>query len=306
MEQNSLKFIENIKNTKTSFGRYLLGTFLLVVAVILGQIPFTTIVASKVGLENLNDTNMFNALEPNQNLTLMLLPFAIGIICLFFVVLPWIHGQKIVAVTTSRSKIDWRRVWFAFALLTLIILATTALDIIIFPEDFRWNFDLSKFVILILISITLLPLQTSFEEYLFRGYLMQGLGILVKNRWFPLLITSIGFGLLHLANPEIDKLGNILVLYYIGTGLFLGIITLMDEGMELALGVHAANNMITALLVTADWTALQTNSLFIDISEPALDVNIVLPILIIYPTLLYVFAKRYNWSDWKEKLFGRI
>jgi hypothetical protein len=31
--------------------------------------------------------------------------------------------------------------------------------------------------------------------------------------------------------------------YYIGTGLFLGI-TLMDEGMELALGFHAANNLV--------------------------------------------------------------
>jgi hypothetical protein len=31
--------------------------------------------------------------------------------------------------------------------------------------------------------------------------------------------------------------------YYIGTGLFLGILTLMDE-MELALGFHAANNLV--------------------------------------------------------------
>jgi hypothetical protein len=31
--------------------------------------------------------------------------------------------------------------------------------------------------------------------------------------------------------------------YYIGTGLFLGILTLMDEGMELALGFHA-NNLV--------------------------------------------------------------
>jgi hypothetical protein len=35
----------------------------------------------------------------------------------------------------------------------------------------------------------------------------------------------------------------------------------MDEGMELALGFHA-NNTIVALLLTSDWTAFQTNSIF--------------------------------------------
>ena len=58
------------------------------------------------------------------------------------------------------------------------------------------------------------------------------------------------------------------MIYYIGTGLFLGIVTLMDEGLELALGFHAANNLFTALLVTADWTAFKTYSIFKDMSDP--------------------------------------
>ena len=43
-------------------------------------------------------------------------------------------------------------------------------------------------------------------------------------------------------NPEVEKLGYLILVYYIGSGLFLGIITLMDEGIELALGFHFANN----------------------------------------------------------------
>ena len=58
--------------------------------------------------------------------------------------------------------------------------------------------------------------------------------------------------------------------YYVGTGLFLGILTLMDEGIELALGFHAANNIMTALFVTSSWTVFQTESILIDISEPTL------------------------------------
>jgi hypothetical protein len=41
----------------------------------------------------------------------------------------------------------------------------------------------------------------------------------------------------------------------------------MDEGMELALGFHAANNLV-GLLVTSDWSAFQTHSIFKDVSEP--------------------------------------
>ena len=96
------------------------------------------------------------------------------------------------------------------------------------------------------------------------------------------------------------------MIYYIGTGIFLGILTLMDDGLELALGFHAANNLIGALLLTSDWSAFQTNSVFKDTSEPSAGFEILVPLLIIFPLLLLIFSKKYNWSNWKEKLTGTI
>ena len=93
---------------------------------------------------------------------------------------------------------------------------------------------------------------------------MQGVGVMTRNRWAPLLFTSVVFGGLHFLNPEVGKIGNVIMFYYIGTALFLGIITLMDDGLELALGFHAGNNLVGALLVTADWTAFRTNSILKD------------------------------------------
>ena len=135
---------------------------------------------------------------------------------------------------------------------------------------------------------------------------MQGFANLAKNKWFPLLMTSLIFGGMHWFNPEVAKIGPIILVYYIGTGLFLGIITLMDEGMELALGFHAANNLIGALLVTSDWSAFQTHSIFKDISDPSAGLDVILPVVIIYPILLFIFSKKYNWTNWKEKLTGKI
>jgi hypothetical protein len=111
---------------------------------------------------------------------------------------------------------------------------------------------------------------------------------------------------MHVANPEVTKLGYGILFFYVGTGLFLGVITLMDEGLELALGFHAANNLITALLVTADWTAFQTDSIYKDISEPVLGWDAIVPVVVIYPILLWIFTKKYGWSHWKSRLTGRV
>ncbi|PIF00052.1 MAG: CPBP family intramembrane metalloprotease domain-containing protein [Maribacter sp.] len=227
----------------------------------------------------------------------------------FFIILGWVylvHGQSIVSLTTSRKKVDWKRVMFSFLLwggiTTLMMLA----DIMMSPDDYVLNFKPVPFLILLVMAIALVPLQTSFEEYMFRGHLMQGLGIMARNRWVPLVVTSVLFGIMHAANPEVGKIGYGIMVFYIGTGFFLGILTLMDEGLELALGFHAANNLTAALLVTADWTAFQTNSIYKDVSQPTLGWDIFIPVLVIYPLLLLVFSKKYGWTNWKERLTGKV
>ena len=227
----------------------------------------------------------------------------------FFIILGWVflvHGQSITSLTTSRKKVDWKRVLFAFLLWGGITMLMMLADIMMSPDDYVLNFKPIPFLILLIMAIVLVPLQTSFEEYMFRGHLMQGLGIMAKNRWVPLVVTSVLFGVMHAANPEVGKIGYGIMVFYIGTGFFLGILTLMDEGLELALGFHAANNLTAALLVTADWTAFQTNSIYKDISQPTLGWDIFIPVLVIYPILLLIFSKKYGWSNWKERLTGKV
>ncbi len=241
----------------------------------------------------------------NRFLIESLIPFVFGLIALFIWV-KFIHKQTLTSFTSSRSKIDWKRIFFAFFLWGIITTFFILLDYIISPENYQWNFDINKFLMLALVGVLLIPLQTSFEEYFFRGYLMQGLGIATKNKLFPLIFTSVIFGILHIANPEVDKLGYGILVYYIGTGFFLGIITLMDEGLELALGFHAANNLITALLVTANWTVFQTDSILIDLSEPKLGADVFVPVFIIFPIIVFIFAKKYDWNNWKDRLIGKV
>lgn len=169
------------------------------------------------------------------------------------------------------------------------------------PENYVANFQADKFAILLLLAIVFVPIQTAFEEFFFRGYLMQALGVRVRNAWLPLFFTSVTFGLMHIANPEVGKLGMGLLVYYIATGFFLGITTLMDDGLELAWGFHTANNFFTMLFVTSDWSVFQVPALLRDISEPQLGISVFLPLLL-FPLLLWLYARKYGWKNWYKRL----
>lgn len=241
----------------------------------------------------------------NATFVFIIAPLSFGLLLVLF----WskvVMNQSITSLTTSRKKMDWKRIFLSFSVWGLISVLMIAITLYFEPENLKWNFNPEKFFIFLVLALILIPMQTSFEEYLFRGHLMQGLGLLTNSRLIPLVVSSVIFGLMHIANPEVGKLGMIIMVYYIGTGFFLGIITLMDEGLELALGFHAANNLIGALLVTADWTAFQTHSIFKDVSEPSSGFEIVLPIFIFFPLLLFIFTKVYKWNNWKEKLTGAL
>ena len=277
---------------------------------IIGVVPL--IISAAVYSENITEflnaaADNFMTLGMNKNLFLflMLIMFAIG---LFFLIIAikYIHKRTVTSIVTSRKNIDWKRFWFGFLSWGTIVVLLSIIGVLLAPENYTYNFNAKPFFILVAISIIFIPLQTSLEELLFRGYFMQGIGVLAKNKWAPLIITSVCFGLLHGANPEVQKLGSITMVFYIGTGFFYGITTLMDEGTELALGLHASNNMFAAFLITTDWTVFQTDALFIDTSEPSLTWEMFLPVFVLYPLILLLFAKKYGWKNWLEKLSGTI
>lgn len=300
-------YIEQARQAKTDFWRYIIGIIIIFAGLFIAQIPQVIAIFIKAGPDiiGMTQTEMMTVLDSNLNLFLMMLGFCGGLGALFFCVRV-LHQQKITSLTTARHKIDWRRFFFGFMLIAVFVGGSTGIDYYLNPEHYTWNFELVPFLILSAIAIVMVPLQTSFEEYLFRGYLMQGIGLAAKNRWVPLVVTSVIFGCMHLANPEIDKLGYLILFDYIAFGFLFGIIALMDDGLELSLGFHAGNNLIIALLVTADWTAFQTHSVLKDVSEPSYTWTNMLTTIGLFAVVLFIMSKKYHWTGWKNKLFGKL
>ena len=292
-------YIEQLKSKKTSLLIYLPIPLFFFVLII-----FNYISSQGIDSEALIQ-NMIATIGVNAAFVLLVGPLSAMCLGLLFWV-KFVHQQTLTSFTTSRATIDFKRIFFSFFIWGIFIVATILFSYYTSPENYIYNFKPIPFFIFLILALFLIPLQTSFEEYFFRGYLMQGLGLATKTRWFPLFFTSITFGLMHIANPEVGKMGYIILVYYIGTGFFLGIITLMDEGLELALGFHAANNLLGALLLTSDWSAFQTHSILKDVAEPSAGFDIIVPVFVIFPLLLYIFSKKYGWKNWKQKLFGNL
>ncbi len=302
-------FIENVLKVKNEAWRYVIGFLIIFFITQLGSIPFTVAIFSKIGLDggsNVDIKNMMTVLE-NSNLTLfyVLLPYVFGFFGIILVI-KTLHNQSLLLLTTTRKKIDFNKIAISFIIAGFIIFFTVTISYLISPNEYLFNFKSDTFLILLIITILFMPLQASFEEYLFRGYLMQGFGGVFGNRWMPLLITSLLFGLLHFWNPEVSELGTIFLFQYVVTGLFLGLLTIMDDGMELSLGFHAGNNVLISLLITADWTVLQTDSVLKFVGDPKMSIATIIPAVILYPVILLYFSKKYKWENWEKKILTKF
>ena len=78
----------------------------------------------------------------------------------------------------------------------------------------------------------------------------------------------------------------------------LGILTIMDDRLKLALGVHAATNFAGAVFVGYDGGAITTDSMFV--SHALNPLHMVIGFYIIATIFLLATSKKYKWSSFKK------
>ncbi|MCC6180652.1 MAG: CPBP family intramembrane metalloprotease [Bacteroidia bacterium] len=215
----------------------------------------------------------------------------------FWLAIKFIQQKPLNSVITGYDRIRWNRYFFAFSVWGLLLIGLTVVSYLISPQDMVLQFNPSAFIVLVLVSVIFIPIQTATEEILFRGYLMQGLGIGLKNGIFPLIITSILFGLMHGTNPEAQAHGFLIMMpYYILFGAFLGMLTLLDEGAELAMGIHCANNLLSSLLVCSKNSVLQTDAIFYtSVENPSGEFLIWIIMALV---CFIILRKKYQLNNW--------
>jgi uncharacterized protein len=267
-----MNHLESTFAGKNSLWRYVVMIVLVLIAAnTLGALPLIIALIKKSlttpGVfaqisANPNDYSILG-LDPSLGLFMMLFPFIAGLFAFIVLVRP-MNSRTIYMTINGTGKIRWNHFFFSAFIWLFVSAVYLFFYLKIDPSNFRINNYTASLITLSIVSVLFIPFQAAFEEVLFRGYLMQGFAALVRKRWFPLIMTSVLFGLMHAFNPEVKEFGFYTMMpQYILFGLIFGVITILDDGIEAAMGAHAANNIFLCIMVTGESSALQTPALYL-------------------------------------------
>lgn len=296
-----MNHLERALDKQNQWWKYLLMFVVAIVASnIIGALPLLAVIfvkSAELGITpnpaNIADLTVYG-ISPNIGLILLIFPFIVGLYAVIVLLKP-MHKRTFQEVINGTNQIRWKRFFSGAYIWIGLMTVYLAVFYLANPANFTVSFNPQSFFVLILISVSLIPFQTTFEELIFRGYLSQGLAAWTRNRWVVLIIPALIFGLLHSFNPEVKEFGFWLTMpQYWLFGLLFGILTILDDGIEIAMGVHAANNVFTSIMVTHKSSVLQTPAL---LTQQKIDpVSDTLLLLLLGVVLFVILYRKYKWN----------
>lgn len=294
-----MKFLDLAKLGRTSVGLYLGGVALLIILYILGNLPL--LLDLKFNFPGL----IFDPENPGFIVSYGTLRLLIGVLLPFtllfgglLVYLRYAHQRPILSIFSAATHFRWQRFFSFGALLVVLFFLFALAEVLLLGQikELTWNFNAENFFPLLLVALLMVPLQAAAEELIFRVYALQGLYLRTKSAWASILISALLFAFMHISNPEISVMGYGLLFYYLMAGIFLALISVQDDGLELALAFHIFNNLFGVLVVSSSWQVFHTEALFLDQRPPG---SLLLHLgsgLFIFAGLYFVLAKKFNWK----------
>lgn len=268
--------------------------FLAIGAFFMGSMPMALVLQAK-GISNPDLANISQSMDPLLFFTLSMLPFVFGFGALLFSITS-IHRRPFLTLIRVGQKPKWKNLFLAAAVTFLFSAGFDVYGYFTDPEAYVFTFHWQPFLIMAVLSLLLFPIQAGFEELFIRGYLLQLTGVPRGAAPVALIVTSALFAVLHASNAEVDKFGFWeMMAVYGGTGLMLGIFTLLSEGLEIALGYHIMNNIYAALVIHTEGSSLDTPSLFFrKVSDTSGIIGETVLGLLIFSTIIIIIFRLFD------------
>ncbi len=268
----------------TWFGSSLGVILVLALAAILGLVP-ESLWQELMGESQSQSPSLLSFVATN-------LGFGLTLLALWLAVTR-IHQRPFRSLIRARPPLRWRRVALGGGLWVLLLSGLNLGSLLLHPGSYQFQFHPGQWLPFVLVALILTPIQTSAEELFIRGYLLQGFSLCTRQRWLLILASSLVFLVPHLGNPEMGRSGVLMALSYFSLGVFLSLITLRDHGLELALGVHAGNNLaIVALFNTRD-SALPSPALVLsDSADPLWGLVALLVLTVLFYGIVFIRPHR--------------
>lgn len=145
------------------------------------------------------------------------------------------HHRPWMSLVSADLQIDWRRLAIGALTEGMLLLGFVWLAHMLVGEPWPSGSRMSLPVLALV--MLLVPFQAASEEMLFRGYLTQAFGRILRQRSAIALAVAGIFAALHLG-----AYGPLTMPYLFVLSLAFSIVSLRDERLELVIGAHAAMN----------------------------------------------------------------
>jgi hypothetical protein len=250
LAQQAERFLDLARQGQNQWWRYFLGALIIAFFwLVLGNVPYVLLMLAGWSAPP------FDFVAINLSIFMMLAGLAVTV--------KLIHRRSLRSLISSEDRFDWARAARAAVVWVVLAAAVAVLEHLIYPERYYLSFNPDRFFIYLVLVLVLTPLQCFVEELVFRGYVMQGLSLLTRRPLVIAVLSSIAFTIPHLLNPEVLEHGAaIMAANYFAIGMLLATITLRDGRLELAIGLHAVNNVFLALIANYEGSVLATESVF--------------------------------------------
>lgn len=280
----SIPYLEPARGERNQFWRYLVTIFAIIWFALGTGVVVTLVVMAATRSPDINSYSELTLLW------LTMLPFP-GALLGLWAGLHLLHRRGLKSLLRPGGRFSWGKVLLSGGVWLALAALSDGIMMLINPGNYVWSFDAKVFLPYLLPALFLIPIQTSTEELVTRGYLSQWMGRFTQKIWLPLIFPSLVFMLLHGLNPEVGTYGALLTLpVYLSIGLLLGWVTLKSGGLEMALGLHAANNYYAGLIVTFQGSALRTPALFnIKVYDPFLSLVSQFVAIGVYLVIFYLW-----------------
>lgn len=250
MQPQTARYLDLARQGRNDWWRYALGAGITVFFwLVLGYVPYLLL----LGVE-LHEP-LLDYLAVNFSIFMMFGGLALSVKLL--------HRRPLLSLITPESRTNWRRMARGAAVWAALAAIVVAVEHALYPGRYYLSFNPERFFMFLALVLVMTPIQSAVEELVFRGYAMQGLGLLVRSPALIAIASSALFTVPHLLNPEVHKHGVlIMAANYFAIGMLLATIALRDGRLELAIGVHAVNNVFLALVANYEGSSLTTESVF--------------------------------------------
>jgi len=260
--------IEVTDGLRPRLWRWLLGTFIILIAWLIGGSILTVIIAFQFDLDlsalagnDAASREIVASYSPWQAALAVLISFLP-----LFLFPVFLHRYLLAApvrrLFTRNQSGFWREVMIGAAVMSALLITSAIPDLLFNQGAYSFTFELVEFLPYLAIALIFIPIQTTAEEVFYRGWIQQRLENGRRSIWFVSGASAILFALPHLGNPEVGSEFFFATIGYGATGFMFAWVSMRDRSIGVAVGAHGANNLLAGLILTSADSALPSASIW--------------------------------------------